>query len=301
MERYTMRKHPLRILLSGLLGVILAASCSGNGKPFVYSGRTDVDTVTVSSQASGIIESLEVEEGDTVARKGLLGQIATDRLEAQRRQQEAQLAGLDVRLSAAQAQIDQARVQLDFTRETLEKTEKVLAQGGATQQRRDELATQVKVYAATLASLKSNYKVIEAQKDELRAGMAITDMAIRDARIVSPIDGVVLNKFHTAGELAAVGTPLLEIADLSTMNVGIYIPLEKLGSVSLGDPAVVTASGVEGQLRGTVAWISSIAEFTPKTILTEETRTTLVYEVKIRVSNPGGVLKIGVPVDVRLP
>lgn len=287
---------PLTIMAS----LSLLAACSGNGGSFAYTGRMDVDPVTISAQATGAIESFDIHEGDSVQKGQLLGQINTDRLQAQRKQQEAQLSELDVRRSSAEAQITQAKAQLALARETLSKTEKLVAQGGATRQRRDELSTQVQVDEARLSSLQSNYKLIAAQEEELRAGMEVTDIAIRDAGIVSPIDGVVLNKFHYTGELAAVGTPMVEIANLSQMTVEIYVPLSVLPTVKVGTKATVSVSGVKKSFSGSVYWISSEAEFTPKTILTEETRTTLVYGVKIRVPNPEGVLKIGMPVDVRL-
>jgi HlyD family secretion protein len=280
--------------------LLLVVSCSGNGKTFAYTGRMDVDTITISSQASGQIDSLSVSEGDTVRKAEVLGKINTDRLEAQKKQQLARLDEFDVRRGSAQAQINQAQAQLKLAEETLRKTEKVLAQGGATRQQRDELSTKVEVDQANLAVLQSNYKLIAAQEQELRAGVDVTDIAIRDATVVSPVSGTVLDKFHFAGELATTGTPLLEVADLSQLTVEIYVPLDKLGSITIGGKAEITAEGVKKSLAGKIYWISSQAEFTPKTILTRETRTTLVYGVKIHVPNTDGALKIGMPVDVRL-
>ncbi len=277
-----------------------AAGCAGKAGQFAYTGRMDVDTVTVSAQASGVIESLSVKEGDELRKGETLGRIDTDRLVAQRQQQEAQVDELEARRGAAEAQIQQAEAQLALTRDTLDKTEKLLAEGGATQQRRDELATEVQVGEKNLASLRANIAVIAAQEEGLRAGLRLTDIAIRDAVIVSPLDGTVLDKFHYEGELAAVGTPLFEAADLSELTVEVYVPLDKLGAVTLGNKATVKADGVKDAIVGTVSWVASEAEFTPKTILTQETRTTLVYGVKIRVPNAGGVLKIGMPVDVSL-
>ncbi|HUZ17602.1 MAG TPA: HlyD family efflux transporter periplasmic adaptor subunit [Spirochaetia bacterium] len=278
----------------------LLISCSGNGKQFSYTGQTDVDPITLSAQASGVIDSLTVREGDAVRKGEMLGRINTDRLLAQRKQQEAQLSELDVRRVSAQAQITQAEAQLSLARETLAKTERLLAQGGATRQQRDELSTQVQVDEANLAALQSNAQLVAAQEEELNAGMEVTDIAIRDAQIVSPITGVVLDKYHFEGELATVGTPLLELANLSVMTVEIYVPLSKLADVQLGGTATIRIEGTAKALKGTIYWVASQSEFTPKTILTQETRTTLVYGVKIRVPNPNGVLKIGMPVDVEL-
>ena len=291
------RTVPL-VALAAIPALLIA--CSPRGNSFAYTGRMDVDPIILSAQANGVIDVLTVKEGDAVRKGELLGQINTDRLQAQRRQQEAQLAELDVRRSAAEAQIRQAEAQLKFTRDTLAKTEKLLSEGGATRQRRDELATQATVGEQNLAALQSNIKLISAQEDAVKAGIDLTDIAVRDARIVSPIDGIVLDKFHYQGELAATGTPLLELANLEDLTVEIYVPLAALGSIKIGESASVSVDGVARRFSGRVTWISSEAEFTPKTILTQETQTTLVYGVKIRVPNPDGILKIGMPAEVRL-
>ncbi len=293
------RPVPAAVFALAVLPALLIA-CSSRKGGFAYTGRMDVDPIILSAQASGVIDSLPVKEGDAVRRGEVLGQINTDRLQAQRREQEAQLAELDVRKSAAEAQIRQAEAQLRFTQDTLAKTERLLAEGGATRQRRDELATQATVGEQNLAALQSNIKLIAAQEDALGAGIDLTDIAIRDARIVSPINGIILDKFHYQGELAAMGTPLLELADLEELTVEIYVPLAALGSVKIGEAATVSVEGISQRFAGRVIWIASEAEFTPKTILTQETQTTLVYGVKIRVPNPDGILKIGMPVEVGL-
>lgn len=292
---------------------LLLLSCAQDGRQFAYTGRTDVEAILLSSQAAGLIDSLPAREGQAVRRGELLARINTERLRAQVQAQAAQLAQLDLRRGTAEAQLEQARAQvrqaearLELARETLTRTESLLAEGGATVQRRDELATQLTVEQANLAALRSalkaaeaGYKLIGAQEQELRAGMLLTQISIRDAELHSPLDGVVLNVFRHEGELAAVGTPLLEVADLSTLRVEVYVPLEKLGPLKIGGPAQVSAEGVPQSLGGTVSWIASEAEFTPKTILTQETRTTLVYRVRVQVANPDGILKVGMPVDVR--
>ena len=82
------------------------------------------------------------------------------------------------------------------------------------------------------------------------------------------------------------------------MKVTIYVSTNELSHTKIGNQADIKVDGVDELMKGTITWISSESEFTPKTILTEETRTTLVYAVKIAVSNPDGILKIGMPVDV---
>ena len=292
-----MKKTPIANVFLVPLFLALSA-CSGSNEAATYIGQLDAETVVVSAKASGEILRLSAREGEQVKKGQNLGQIDSESLEIQRRQQAARLEELELRKESARLQIEQAEVQLKHDRDTLEKTEKLLSQGGATQQSRDDLATRVQVGQASLEILRSNYKLLFAQQEELQAGLALSDLAIRNAAILSPVSGVVLNRFHREGELVGTGTPIFELADLRFLDLYIYLPLSDLPRVKIGQEAEVIVSGVDGSYKGTVAWIAAEGEFTPKTILTRETRDTLVYEVKIRVDNPSGELKIGMPVDV---
>lgn len=284
-------------VLAALLFLSLT-SCSRGDDKEVYIGRIEADTVVVSAQASGELLEFPVREGDQVAKGDLLGRIDSENLKIQKRQQLAKLNEIDSRKASALLQIDQARTQLKLNSDTLAKTETLLAQGGATQQRRDELATQVSVGKSNLQILQSNYNVILAQEAELQAGMDLTDLAISRSSVTAPTDGTILTTYHNRGELVATGTPLLEMADLSVLDLYIYLPLRRLPEVKIGQTVQIAVTGIDTPYSGTVSWIASEGEFTPKTILTKQTRDTLVYEVKIRVENSKGELKIGMPADV---
>ncbi len=168
---------------------------------------------------------------------------------------------------------------LAFNRDLLAKTERLLVSGAATRQQRNELRTRV--------------SVLNSQKANL-------DLQMRDGTIKSPLNGIVLNKFINQGELAAPGSLVVEVADLSELEALIYVPLQKLPEIKLGQKVAINIDGVKSSFPGKVTWIASESEFTPKTILTKETRTTLVYAVKLSVPNKEGNLKIGMPIDVSL-
>ncbi|MBN2657222.1 MAG: HlyD family efflux transporter periplasmic adaptor subunit [Spirochaetales bacterium] len=273
-------------------------SCSAENEQEVYIGRMEADTLVVSARASGELMDLSVREGDPVEKGEVLGKIDSESLNIRKRQQLARLNALASQKESALLQIDQSKVQLNLNRETLEKTEKLLSQGGATMQKRDELATQVSVGESSLRILQSQYNMILAQEAELYAGIDLTDLAIEKSSVEAPAAGTVLNRYHNPGELVGTGTPLLEMADLSVMDLYIYLPLRRLTEVKIGQTAQIEVSGASRPYSGTVTWIASEGEFTPKTILTKETRDTLVYEVKLRVENPSFELKIGMPADV---
>jgi HlyD family secretion protein len=296
MERISMKKTAkIPLFLSCIL---ILGGCSSRDKKEIYIGQMEADTVVLSAKIPGELIELSFVEGDPVQEGEILGRIDTEDWEIRKRQQNARIEELNSRKSSALLQIDQAQVQLSLDRDTLRKTEKLLTQGGATEQRRDELSAKVRVGESNLQILRSNYQSILAQEKELRADLELTDLSISRASVVSPLRGTILNRFHRAGELADKGTPLYELVDLSTLDLYIYLPLRKLPDVKIGQEAQVSVSGINSPYRGKVVWISPEGEFTPKTILTEETRDTLVYEVKIRVENSAGELKIGMPADV---
>jgi HlyD family secretion protein len=118
---------------------------------------------------------------------------------------------------------------------------------------------------------------------------------------VNPSAGSVLVVYARAGEVVQPGQPLYKIAGLDTLDLRAYITGDQLASVRLGQQVTVHVDRGNGDLAsipGTVTWISPTAEFTPTPVQTRDERTDLVYAVKIRVANPDGALKIGMPADV---
>src|SRR5699024_1273687 len=117
----------------------------------------------------------------------------------------------------------------------------------------------------------------------------------------NPVDGTVLNSFVEPFEVVRQGQPLYQIANLDTLELRAYISGAQLPSVKLGQRVQIlvdSTAETNQQLSGKVSWIASEAEFTPKMVQTKEERVTQVYAVKVRVSNPNGVLKIGMPGEV---
>jgi len=277
----------------------LLFSCDGNndGK-YSYNGRVDTDIIRLSAQVEGIIDTLTVDEGHQIEKGQLLAAINTDKIKAQLKQQKAQNDELSANLSLLDSQVKQVKSQLSLARETLEKTEKMVSDGAATTQKCDELATQVDVLQAQLEGLFTNRSVINSKREQLAATIELTQIKLRDAKIIAPVNGIVINRFLQVYELVNPGRVILEIADLSNMEASIYVPLAEINRIKIGQEVEIRVDGYEEEITGNIKWISSQSEFTPKTILTKETRTTLVYAVKVEILNPDGILKIGMPIDV---
>lgn len=132
--------------------------------------------------------------------------------------------------------------------------------------------------------------------------MGQVDDMMHQAIITSPVNGIILSKYAEAGEFATPGRPLFKVADVSEMKLRAYVTADQLNGLKIGRKVKVYADqGVKGrkEYTGVVSWISSEAEFTPKTIQTRDERSNLVYAIKITVRNDG-LIKRGMYGDVKL-
>lgn len=283
----------------------LAMSC-GTEAEFDAQGSFEATEVVVSAEAAGRILWFDAEEGTAVEPGARIGQIDTLQLDLQRRQLEAQQAALLASRPDIRAQAAALREQIAKQERELTRVQNLLRDGAATTKQRDDIEAQIRILqsqlSAALSSLDKSTVTIDGNAAVVEAQIAALDDRITRCRIASPIAGVVLTKYAEAGELAAVGKPLLKVADLEHLYLRAYFTSEQLAAIRVGDAVTVTADFGGDQrydYEGRIAWISPESEFTPKTIQTRDSRANLVYATKIAVQNDGR-LKIGLAGEVRL-
>jgi len=286
--------------------IILAVSSCGKKSAFDAQGTFEATEVVVSSEATGRILSFEIEEGMPVKAGIVVGIIDSLQLHLQNKQLSAQHSALLDSRPDIKAQVAALREQIAKQKSELKRVENMLNDGAATQKQYDDIETQIRILDsqlfATLSTLDKNTSTINSNAEALEAQIAALADRIVKCRIASPIDGTVLVKYAEAGELAAIGKPLMKIADLDNMYLRAYFTSNQLSNLELGNEVTVTAD-FGGDERydyvGRITWISPESEFTPKSIQTKDSRANLVYAVKIAVKNDGR-LKIGLSGNVTL-
>jgi HlyD family secretion protein len=160
---------------------------------------------------------------------------------------------------------------------------------------RKQVAAQASVLKTQTSGLRADVLPLYVQIEQINDQLA-------KSRIVNEENGTVLAKYAGANEMAVAGKPLYKVADLSTIVLRAYITGDQLPRVKLSQQVKVLVDSTDGkyrELQGQIEWISSKAEFTPKTIQTKDERANLVYAVKIRLKNDG-FLKIGMYGEVIL-
>ena len=293
-----------RIWCYGLLS-LLAVGC-GNRDDFDATGTFEATEVTVSAEANGRILCFDVEEGDSVEAAVPVGAIDTVQLYLQKLQLERQVASARSSRPDVRKQATALREQIAQQQTERRRVENLLKDGAATTKQLDDIDAQLKILQgqldALLSTLHNNLASIDENSSAIELQIAQIEDRLSKCRIVSPVGGTVLAKYAEAGELAAVGRPLVKVADLGQVYLRAYFTSEQLSSLRLGQQVTVTADfGGDERIDypGRITWIASESEFTPKSIQTRNSRANLVYAVKIAVKNDGR-LKLGLYGEVKL-
>ncbi len=157
------------------------------------------------------------------------------------------------------------------------------------------------VTAAEKALKQAQASADQAQKavDQAQANLELLDTQISKLAVYAPMDGVILVRNVEPGEFVQPGSTALSMADLNNLTITVYVPEDRYGQISVGQQAEVTVDSFPGTtFNAEITYISDQAEFTPRNVQTVEGRSSTVYAVKLKVTDPEGKLKIGMPADV---
>ena len=180
---------------------------------------------------------------------------------------------------------------------------RLLADKAATQKQLDDVDGQISVIDRQIEQAQTQLSTIRAEIAALDAQIARVQDQLLEAIIRSPISGTILTSYAEPQEMTAYGKPLFKVADLSAMTLRAYVSGDQLPQIRIGQTVEVRIDqdrDSNRSLEGVITWISSEAEFTPKLIQTKEERVNLVYAFKVRLENPDGTIKIGMPGEVWL-
>lgn len=303
----------MRTILSSLLLLGLLAACNKKGNQFDATGTFEATEVIVSSELSGKILTLTVNEGDTVSANKIVGTVDAEGIALQKEQVEASIGTLSEKTADVTPQVKLLQDQLAVQQSQLnnliheqQRIEKLVAQDAATGKQLDDITAQIDVVKKQMSVTKQQIAVqqnnvatqnraVLSESKPLQKRVAQLNDQLKRADIINPINGTVLTKYAEAGELTAAGKALYKIADLSTVKLRAYVTGDQLAQLKLGQKVKVSVDAGKDSYKdftGNISWISDKAEFTPKTIQTKEERANLVYAIKIDVKNDG-YLKIG--------
>ena len=283
----------------------------------VLQGNVNLREVNVAFRGSDRIASLLVDEGAVVSKGQILGYLHSDELNLAVQQAKATIAGSrPEEIAQASARVTSAEAALAQSKQEAEKLQKSYnASNGKAVSRQsvDDIQAKVKVSEAKLNEAQQAYNLAvagprqediaqaQAQLDAMKSELARQEFLLNQSVLTSPIDGVITARLLQVGDMASPNTPVFKLAENTKKWVRVYVNERDLGKIYNGmDANVTTDTNKNEPIHGTIGYISSVAEFTPKSVETEDVRTTLVYEVRVYVDDPDNRLRLGMPATVSI-
>ena len=288
-----MKKIITLLILTSLI------SCNKNNDKADGYGNFEATEVTISAEANGKIEYLKLEEGDILEPKNQVGLIDTTQLHFNKQQLIASKSTVYSKSANVLSQIKVLQEQLKTAQIEKKRIQNMFAENAATKRQVDEIDGKVSVIQEQIKSVQTQNAPIVNEVKSIDVQIEKINDQIQKSKIINPIKGTVLAKYSEPNEVTAFGKPLYKIADISEMTLRVYVSETQLSQIKVGQNVTVKID-TEKEMKsfpGTIFWIASSAEFTPKIIQTKEERVNLVYAVKVKVRNDGS-LKIGMPAEM---
>jgi len=327
------RRPSRRVLLAALVLVLVLAGfgtylwrqhgASDPGAAFSLSGNVDVHQVELAFRVSGRISAVKVQEGDKVSADQVLAQLDpvpfqtdVDSAKADLAQAQAQLdktrRGFRIEeVAQARANVAQRAADLENAQITLRRQQQLVASGLVTHQQIDDAEARVHMSEAALAASRgqltlelhgSRIEDIEAQEATVASAQARLEKAqtaLADATLLAPSKGIISVRAREPGAIVQAGQTVYTLTLNDPVWIRAYVSQPRLGRIKPGMPVKLTIDSMPGkQYDGTVGFISPEAEFTPKTVQTEQVRDDLVYRIRVIASDPDDVFRQGMPVTV---
>jgi HlyD family secretion protein len=289
-------------------------------------GNADIRQVQIAFKTSERIETMLAREGDAVRKGDLLATLDTDRLAANVALRKAQLAAqqqIVARLEAgsrpeeiaqARAGLDAARIDAANALRTYSRLNDLAQKHFISEQQADNARTAAEGAEARSRSAAEVLKLAQEgpRKEDIasaksvldadRVALSIAAIDLQEASLHAPSDGVIQDRILEPGDMASPQKPVYTLALTNPVWVRTYVPESDLGKLKIGMRAeVATDSYPDKRYKAWVGYISPSAEFTPKSVETAELRTSLSYQVRIFVCNPGNELRLGMPATVTVP
>jgi HlyD family secretion protein len=301
-----------------------------------YSGTIEATQSNLAFQANGRVITVAVREGQAVIKDQFLAELDPSELRSRKDQAEANLersiktqdqlatllsiykTTLPADVTRAEASVASARDVMEDAKKNYRRYEQLFKQGVVTEKERDSVKLnydtaksrlddgeaalrQSKSNLNKIAATQKEFEAMISQAKQAKAALEQTDIQLNYTRLLAPYNGIITSRNVEPGEVVTSGREVLSMADLSIVDLKIFVDETEIGKVKPGQDVDVKIDTFPDKIfKGKVTFISPEGEFTPKIIQTKKERVKLVYLVKVSIPNPDLELKTGMPADAWL-
>jgi len=312
------------LLLIPLMGLLLNSCSFDEKQQNKFYGNIDVRTLSLAFRVSGRLEAIHFDEGQKVTKGALIAKLddalfqeQLKQIDAQITMQQAMIQKLEngyrkEEIAKANALMLQAKVARDRSHKEYERMQKLYDNSTISDQKYDDAKAAYESAHAKYLYAKSAFEMLKNgyQKEDilsakaklasLQAQRALAQINLDDTKLYSPTHGSIITRIYEAGSIVSPSQPIVEIAKDDEYWVRSYMSERYLGTIKTGLKATIHTDNGKNY-EGVVSYISSIAEFTPKTVQTEELRTDLVYRFRIVLKEFDEHIRQGMPVTITFP
>jgi len=288
--------------------LIAAAACvsycsKDNTGTFKAPGIVDGDIITLKSPVAGTIQQIDITEGAQVSKETTLAQVNRDKIQNQLEELDIASREIDVNSQKITQKMRYLDSSIRYLHKQVERFRRLKQKNAVPGEQLESLELKLLEAETSAFDLKKTQEDLGLQKDKIENKKKYLQLLLEDHVILSPVNGVIMEKYISEGEEVFPGTAVVDIIDSGSLFVEVFIEETELAGLKLNQEVKIEVDGNSKTdpargIKGKITYFGKKAEFSPKYIISEKERKSLLYEVKISVKDPKGILKIGMPVTV---
>jgi HlyD family secretion protein len=287
------------IFISGLILVLVSALCKvKEAQPIKASGVVDGDVITVKTLAGGSADKVNIREGARVNKDDILVEINSEKLQVQ-------MQGLDIReeeLPVSRKKLENRKVflrsNLDYWESQVQKFKRLSQKESISEDEVKKAELKLEEVKTSLFEVNQSLSELSIQSESIKNQKEQLMLQIKDYIVTSPVTGVVLERFISQGETVFPGTAVADILDQDSLFIETFLEEEEISGLLLGQEVSILLDGEQTPYEGEIINFGREAEFSPKYIISEKERKSLLYKVKVRIKGPMEKFKLGMPVTI---
>lgn len=285
-----------------LIGIALIPACAQKSREGIAAaGVVDGDIITIKALVTGKVIKLTLMEGTEVKKGDVLAEINTDKLLNQREGLDINEKDIKIKRTTVARKISWLETNLSYWKEQVQRFERLRQKESISGDELEKARLKLKEVETSLFEAKQTLNSISIQLENINNQRQRIGLLLEDHVITSPISGIVLEKFLSEGESVFPGAPVADILDQGSLFIETFLEEQEMSRLQLGQKVNIMNDGfAERVFSGSISAFGQKAEFSPRYILSEKERRSLLYQVKIRIDENRQLFKIGMPVSIHI-
>lgn len=285
-----------------VISLVMSTGCTQSGTGEIKApGLVDGEVINLKAAASGTVEAVNVSEGEIVKKGQIVAQIDSQKTLNKLEALDISQKELEVNRGNLRQALHYTNANITFLAKQVERFRRLREKKAISGEKLESMELRLLQAKTARTDINSKLNTLDIQEEKLRNQRAMLELVLKDHRVKAPGEGVVIETFIAAGEMAMPGTAVADIIDTSSLYIELFIEEQEITRLALGQKVDILVDGRDDKtFSGTITAFGKKAEFSPKYIISEKEREALLYKVKVGITGDYDVFKIGMPVTVVL-